>query len=110
MFEIGDQTDTEAPAVAQAGTAVTTASAVAFFRAKIAEIRQLSGMAWTNWLARFPEGSRLADFAQFPEFAGAPAAPTTAAAQVLPPPALPLPPTRPDPTAIGRALAEATEA
>ena len=96
--------------MAQAGTALTAASALATVRASITGIRSLSVESRTDLFARFPEGARLAVFAEFPEFTGAPAAPTTAAAQVLPPFALPILPTRPDPTATGRALAEATEA
>ena len=108
--ETDDQTGTEAPAVAQAGTAVTAASTLAIDRTNIAEISSLGVESRTDLFARFPEGARLAVYAEFTEFAGASAAPTTAAVQVLPPFALPLSHNGPDPTATSRALAEATEA
>jgi len=82
------------------------AQAAATVRANFTAFRTLSLEARTNMLAQFPEVAQRAVFSKFPDLAGA----TTAATRAPPLLALPLPPTRPDPTATGRALAEATEA
>ena len=61
---------------------------MAIVRANITAIRSLSAKSRTGIFAQLSEGARLAVFAEFHEFAGASAAPTTAAAQVPPPFAL----------------------
>ena len=64
-------------AVAEAPAAPAAAAAMAIDRSQLTAIRTVSAQSRTRILAMFPEGARLAIFAAFPEFAGAPAAPTT---------------------------------